>query len=154
MNINTGIVSSDYLNDGTIDKPQTTPTNGIVILTATPHPATIEFNHSRVLLRSEQLVYDNENNSVCNMIWVINNGFIENFYDNAYHYQLPYSKPALSSAHTLATPNKINRIDSGIPGNNILEGVFDSGLCENSIDNKICNDMFDCYFFWKKSSGW
>ena len=67
------------------------------------------------------------------------------------HYQLPYSTPAPSSAHTVATPNKLNRIDSGIPGNNILEGVFDIGSFENSIDNKICNDMFDCYFFLNKT---
>ena len=69
-----------------------------------------------------------------------------NFYDIINDcYQLLYATPA--SSPTLQSTIVLNEIGITISRINVVKGVFGVDCSESMIDDEICNDMFDFYFF-------
>ena len=103
--------------------------------TRTACPTPIDFNGTDIGLC---------NNSILEFIFNVDcnvNGFLcgkdnnKNFYDNEYDYGVLLPLP------TPATPNDFTRTDKELSGINVLESIFDIGLCDLklSLENKLMN---------------
>ena len=133
-------MNCEYICYGSFNGPLCPPSS-----TPVPRPTTLNFTNSRIGLREQPVLKDlfdifyGGNGFDYDLNIIVNEINNENFNNNGCYYPTKYPTPIPAPA-PLPTI-EFNCINTGLPGIDILKGVYGVVWNENNSDNEIYNCM-------------